>query len=203
MTNKKQQKPNESEKDFMENAQVEIKENEQAAEEKKVKVESETDQLKRENNELLDKYQRALAEAENIRKRSVNDLLNNTMFANQKLLLEIIEVLNFFDMAMSYSKNQENSEVKNFLIGFKMIYDKLNEILKSNKVIEIEAKIGQEVDAKKHESVDQIEDDQYKPNQIVKIVEKGYMLHDRVIKPAKVVICKFKVQEDLNINNKN
>lgn len=202
MTNKKQQNSNQSEKDFVENKQVEINQDEKVVQEKN-KSESEFDQLKRENNELLDKYRTALAEVENIRKRSVNDLLNNTMFANQKLLLEIIEILSFFDMAMGYSKNQENSGDNNFLAGIKMIYGKLNEILKSNKVIEIETKIGQELDSKKHCSIDQIESDEYKPNQIIKIVEKGYMLHDRVIKEVKVIVCKSKIEKELDTNNKN
>ena len=102
----------------------------------------------------------------------------------------MISVLDNFERALNLDDNNLNDELSKFLVGFKMIYASLSEILKKYGVEEIEA-YEKEFDPSMHQAM-MVDKDENKPNNIVlDVLLKGYKLKDRVIRPAAVKVNKL------------
>jgi molecular chaperone GrpE len=131
--------------------------------------------LNRELEQLKDHYRK---EREQLKK-----------YAHEGIVKEILDVLDNFERAMAQFQTIENldSNVKNILIGVDMIYKDLKNILKKHGVEELELK-GQIFDPTIAEAVDTIQDDNLGPDEIVEVITKGYKLHDKVIRAARVVV---------------
>lgn len=146
-------------------------------------VEGESDSLAKENQELKDKYVRLYSEFENYRRRTAKEKLEMISTASQNIIQEILPVLDDFERSFKVEGNDQE--------GSKLIYSKLSKILESKGLVPMEDLIGKDFDAEYHEAITQIpaptEDLKGK---IVDVVEKGYMLSDKVVRFAKVVIGK-------------
>ena len=130
------------------------------------------------------------AEMINFRRRKEEETANMLKYANQDLILEVISVLDNFERALNLDDNNLNDELSKFLVGFKMIYASLSEILKKYGVEEIEA-YEKEFDPSMHQAM-MVDKDENKPNNIVlDVLLKGYKLKDRVIRPAAVKVNKL------------
>jgi len=131
--------------------------------------------LNRELEQLKDHYRK---EREQLKK-----------YAHEGIVKEILDVIDNFERAMAQFQTIENldSNVKNILIGIDMIYKDLKNILKKHGVEELELK-GQIFDPALAEAIDTIQDDKLGPDEIVDVITKGYILHDKVIRPARVVV---------------
>lgn len=141
--------------------------------------------LTEEKEELENKLMYSKAELVNYRKRKDEETQNMLKFANQDLIMELLVVLDNFERAMASMKvTDETSKV---MEGIQMIYNHLNETLKNFGVTEIEAK-DKPFDSNYHEAV-MTANDKEKDNEIVvNVLLKGYMLKNRVIRAAKVVV---------------
>jgi molecular chaperone GrpE len=161
---------------------------------KKKKIESEIEELIKQNKELQDKVLYKEAELINYRRRKDEETSNMLKYANMGLIEELLPILDNFERAIKLDDNNLNDELSKFLQGFKMMYSSLCEILKNFGVKEIEA-IGREFDPTIHEALmtDNISD--IDNNIITEVLLKGYMLKDRVIRPASV-----KVNHKIEIN---
>lgn len=138
--------------------------------------------------ELDNKLLLSQAELVNYRKRKDEEVSNMLKFANQDIILEIIAVLDNFERAVK--QNNVSEELSKFLTGFNMIYNQLVETLKKYGVIELDV-LGKEFDHNTCEAL-MIDQDKTKENDIVtEVLMKGYMLKDRVIRPAKVKVNKL------------
>ena len=113
-------------------------------------------------------------------------------FANQDLILEILPIVDNFELALK--GDNLSDELQNYLAGFKIMYTRLVEVLKSFGVEEIN-RIGEEFDPNL-EQVLLTEEDKEQPNDIVlDVLQKGYILKGRVIRPATVKINKILEKE--------
>ena len=111
-------------------------------------------------------------------------------YANQDLILEVIGVLDNFERALNLDDNNLNDELSKFLVGFKMIYASLKEILIKFGVEEIDA-LDKDFDPMIHQAL-LVDQDKEKPNNIIlDVLLKGYKLKDRVIRPASVKVNKL------------
>lgn len=133
-----------------------------------------------------DKYLRLAAEFDNYRKRTLKEKAELTRLAGEEILIGLLPVVDDFDRAI---KSLENTgDVEAIKKGLDLISVKLRDFLKQNGVKEINAR-GNEFDTDLHEAITKIPAASKKDKgKIVDVIEKGYLLHDKVIRYAKVVI---------------
>jgi molecular chaperone GrpE len=142
--------------------------------------------LKNEVGEMKEKYLRLYSEFENYRKRNARERIELISSANRDLIVELLPVLDDFERASEAVQNGGGDD--HAVEGYKLIYKRLQNILKSQGLKEIEDGRGSDFDTEFHEAVAQfpVEDDKLK-GKIYDVVEKGYFLNDKVIRFAKVV----------------
>lgn len=156
------------------------------SEEEKAEVD-ETEKTKKELDEFKDKYLRLYSEFENFRRRTAKEKTELVKTANEDVIVSLLTVLDDFERAQkSFSTTSEADPVKE---GVNLIYNKLFKTLESKGLKAMDTPPGEEFNSELHEAITQIpapaEDLKGK---IVDTVEKGYYLHDKVIRFAKVVI---------------
>tara|TARA_B100000902_G_scaffold365033_1_gene385604 strand:- start:64209 stop:64709 length:501 start_codon:yes stop_codon:yes gene_type:complete len=136
------------------------------------------DQLKVEK----DKNLRLFAEFENFRKRTAKERLDLLSSANKELITKLLPVLDNFERSISANNFTEND-------GPVIIYNQLKQELVKNGLKEIENPIGKELDTEFHESITNVPAPKKElKNKIVDVIEKGYLLGEKVIRYAKVVV---------------
>lgn len=134
--------------------------------------------------EYLDSWQRAQADFVNTRKRDEERNKEVVKFASEDVLLQIIPVLDSFDMAFSNKESWEKVD-KNWRTGVEYIYSQLLGVLQANGVMQVNPK--EEVfNPELHEAIEEIPGDKDKEGKVVSVIQKGYKLHDRLIRTAKV-----------------
>ena len=154
---------------------------------KKEELSAEIDRLTEENKSLVEKVKLAQAELINYRKRKDEETQSLLKYANQDLILEIIQVVDNFERAIKLDDNNLTDEISKFLAGFKMMYASLTETLKKFGVEEIN-RAGQIFDPTQEQALltDCVED--VEDEVVLEVLLKGYKLKDRVIRPASVKI---------------
>lgn len=135
------------------------------------------------NNKLL------LSQADNInyRKRKDEEVSNMLKYANQDIITDIINILDNLDRAINI--NNPSDEIKNFLVGFRMIYNQLIETLKNYGVEELDV-LNKPFNSSTCEAVLVDNNNELDNDLVVEVLLKGYKLKDRVIRPAKVKVNK-------------
>ena len=145
------------------------------------------EQAQQEVAENLDTAQRAQAEMVNFRRRTDEDRIANAKYANSRLIANILPVLEELDLAISHTESI--SEINDsFLEGIKLIQRKLTGVLESEGVAAIEA-VGLMFNPMEHEAVGTEESSEVEPGYITQILRPGFRLHDRVIRPAQVMVA--------------
>ena len=132
----------------------------------------------------------AQAELINYRKRKDDEVSNMLKYANQDLILDIIQVMDNLERAIKVDKSTITEQMSKFLDGFEMIYASLQDTLSRFGVKEIEA-LGLEFDANYHMALLTDTDTSKKDEEVLEVLLKGYMLKDRVIRPASVKVNKL------------
>lgn len=159
---------------------------EQAENGESIKYEEEIAALKKEKDDLFDRLLRVQAEFENFKKRTQKEREAERKYKAQDLVNDILPVLDNFERALQVEKTEETSSL---IEGISMVHRQLLDALKNNGVEMIETE-GKQFDPNLHHAVMQVEDESYESNQIVEELQKGYMLKDRVIRPAMVKVNK-------------
>lgn len=151
-----------------------------------LKLEEEINTLMDQNKGLEEKVKLAQAELINYRRRKDEETESLLKYANQGLITELLTIIDNFDRAMD-NQSEVSEEVKKYKVGFKMIHNNLNDILKKYGVEEIN-RVGQVFDPNLEQAL-LVENDPSKEDDIVlEVLLKGYKLKDRVIRPASVKI---------------
>lgn len=143
------------------------------------------EELQEQVEEQKNKYVRLMAEFENFKRRKDEERKRLIRSANEELLTEFITVKEHFDRALDTARTAENVEA--VIDGMQMIYDSFIDIFTRNGVEEFAEK-GEEFDPQFHDALMKQPDAEIEEGKISTIYEKGYMLHDKVLKHAKVVV---------------
>jgi molecular chaperone GrpE len=147
-----------------------------------------TPDLKSQLDEMKDKYLRSLAEMENMKKRLSRDRESILKFGNEGLLRDMLRVYDSIDKSIQVAKKL-HPEDANFIDGLIMVEKLFLETLKRHRVEPIDAKKGTPFNPNYHDAMLQRVDDEIsEPDMVVDEFEKGFMLHDRVLRPAKVSV---------------
>jgi molecular chaperone GrpE len=152
-----------------------------------VSIEGELDILRTEHQALHDKHLRLFAEFDNFRKRTAKEKLEMLQFAGENTLKAVLPILD--DMARAIASNESAKDITPVKEGLKLIHQKLQNLLGSQGLKRMEVKKGDPFDTDKHEAITKIpaESDQLK-GAVMDVVEEGYLLHDKVIRYARVVV---------------
>ncbi len=140
--------------------------------------------------EYLDQWKRARAEFANFKKRNEKEREELLKFANSVLIARLLPTLDDFERATKTIPDKIHTLT--WVEGIFLIYRKLQVILEQEGVSEIGAEVGKDFDPTIHEAVVHEESEEYKGGQIIDILQKGYKLHDRVVRPTLVKVAKEK-----------
>ena len=155
-------------------------------------VEDRVTELTEENSDLKDQLLRKQAEFENFRKRMFREKEDAINYANSNLLQDLIAIVDDFERAIKSSESSRDFE--SFHSGIELIEKQFTGMLERKWGLARFDSEGDEFDPTKHEAIMMAEDDS--PTQVVlEDFQKGYMLHDRVLRPAKVKVSIVKTQE--------
>ena len=184
-------KMNNSDKEYKQSSKP-LKENEDSGAEPEA-AESDIDKLQKqlgESEKLIGSYKdqllRLAAEFENFRKRTDVDKADFVKFSNEKIIRDLIPVLDDFERALTNGK--KNPDFDSFYKGVEMIYQKLRKVFEEKGLKPIES-IGHEFDVMYHDVLMQVERPGAAPHTVVEEVERGYTLHGKVVKHAKVIVA--------------
>ncbi|MED4016473.1 nucleotide exchange factor GrpE [Sutcliffiella sp. NC1] len=139
-------------------------------------------------NKLEDSENRILrlqADFDNFRRRVRLDQEAAQKYRAQNLVTDILPALDNFERALQV--NTDDEKVKSILQGVEMVHRQLVEALKTEGVEAIEA-VGKQFDPNVHQAVMTVEDEEHESNTVVEVFQKGYILKDRVIRPAMVKV---------------
>jgi len=131
-----------------------------------------------------DAWLRAKAEADNIRKRAQAEIASAHKFAVENFSAELLTVKDSLEAALA----AESATVDGMKSGVELTLKQLKSVFEKFNVTEIDP-VGQKFDPHRHQAISTVESDA-EPNTVVQVLQKGYLLHDRVIRPALVLVAK-------------
>jgi len=136
--------------------------------------------------EHYDAWMYAKAEGENIRRRAQEDVSKAQKFAVERFSNEILAVKDSLEAGLAV----ETATVESFKSGMELTLKQLSSVFEKFNIKDINP-VGEKFDAHKHQAIGMLESDQ-EPNTVVSVMQKGYALHDRVLRPALVMVAKAK-----------
>jgi molecular chaperone GrpE len=137
--------------------------------------------------ENYDKYVRAIAELDNYRKRATREKADAIQYGNENLLRDILPLVDGMDRALEHACNSDDFDA--FRKGLKLLQGQLLGCLQKHGVEMIDT-AGKGFDPHIHEAMMQVESAQHEDSQVVGEFERGYLLNGRLLRPAKVSVCK-------------
>lgn len=165
-----------------------------------ISIESLQDQLEAamaQIEEFRDQALRSKAEMENVRRRSETELRNARKFAVELFALELLGVKDSMDIARTIELKGDNKELlEKMLEGLELTFKQLEQVLAKFSVKPIDPEIGDKFDPDWHQAMTTQESPDVPPNHIVTVVQKGYSLHERLLRPAMVVVAAGKSEEN-------
>ena len=150
-------------------------------------AEQEMEMVRLQLDEARDKMLRAQAELDNYRKRARRELEDERRFSEVGLLRDLLPVLDNISRAVGAA--EKKADVASLLEGFRMVGQQLSGVLEQHHCKAIEA-VGQPFDPAFHEAVMQQPNAEVDANTVLNVVQTGYRLHDRVVRPAQVIVSK-------------
>ncbi|WP_022665294.1 nucleotide exchange factor GrpE [Desulfospira joergensenii] len=169
---KKEAAPKDSEKEQVKNGQ-----------EEENGIESLKEQLSAEKDRAL----RLSAEFENYKKRKQREIDDFKKFANETVFRQFLSVVDNLERAITSA--EENPDQESLLEGVKLTLKEIMKLFETYNVKPVEAE-NQPFDPNFHQAVTQEETDKVPDNTVINVLQKGYLLHDRLIRPAMVVVSK-------------
>ena len=145
-------------------------------------------------DERHDQLLRLHAEFDNFKKRTAREYESLAKFANEKLINEVLPVIDNFKRANDSADKTKN--IKDIKKGIKLVLKQFEDILKQNGLEEIKSH-GAQFNPDRHEAVIQVETDKHPEDTVVEEVRTGYKLHGKVIRPSLVKVSKKKVNNKI------
>lgn len=139
--------------------------------------------------ELKDQKIRSLAELDNVRKRAARDMAANTRFGAEKLLRDLLAIADSLELGL---KSGADATVKSVLDGVELTQRQFMAALEKHGVVVVNP-IGKPFDPDVHEAVAMVESAEVATNHVLEVMQIGYRLHERLLRPARVVVAKSPV----------
>lgn len=185
---KTEEKKKEVEEEITEKEEsVEKEEKEEKVSEEKI-LKDKVEELEKQNEELKDQMLRRQAELENYKKRLIREKEEAVAFSNSKLIEDLLVFLDNMERAISAAKN--GGDIGALSDGVEMTRTQLLSVLDKNWGLKAIESVGKEFNPEEHEACMAVIDEKLEVETVLEEFQKGYKLHDRVIRPAKVKIGK-------------
>ena len=154
--------------------------------------------LKKELEQAIEDKKRALADAENTRRRGIKDLEQSRKYGHISFAREMLSVVDSLESAVNSSpqnKDQLTDEIKNFIVGVEMTLEQLKQVFNNHNISKIDPQ-GDKFDYNVHQAMFEKETDEVEPGLIIEVMQPGWSLHDRLLRPAMVGVSKKKANKD-------
>ena len=154
--------------------------------------------LKNELEQAIEDKKRALAEAENTRRRGIKDLEQSRKYGHISFAREMLSVVDSLESAVNSSpqnKDELSDEIKNFIVGVEMTLEQLKQVFNNHNISKIDPQ-GDKFDYNVHQAMFEKETDEVEPGLIIEVMQPGWSLHDRLLRPAMVGVSKKKANKD-------
>lgn len=150
----------------------------------------ELERLRQEAAEALDKYLRAKAEVENTRRRAEIDAGNARKYGIERFAAELLAVRDSLELARTVDIQQENhTALEKMHEGLDLTLKLMDAAFQKVALTVVDPK-GEKFDPEKHQAVSTVDSEAIAPGYVAQVVQKGYMLHDRLLRPAMVIVAK-------------
>jgi molecular chaperone GrpE len=154
------------------------------------KLSNELEAAKAQAAENFDKLLRARAEMENVRRRAETDVANTHKYAIERFAGELLSVRDSLELARTVDIHQENqTALQKMHEGLDLTLKLLDDAFRKFSLTTLDPK-GEKFDPARHHAISMVESDEVPPNHVVNVMQKGYLLHDRVLRPAMVVVAR-------------
>jgi molecular chaperone GrpE len=151
-------------------------------------MEEKVESLEKEAKEAHDRLLRVSAEFENYKKRSAREMNDFRKFANESFVKAMLPVIDNLDRAIESSNNEKHTD-RSMVEGVNMTLKEILKVLEQFGVKRFDS-LGNIFDPGLHQAVMQEETKEHDDNSVIKELQKGYMMHDRLVRPAMVVVSK-------------
>jgi molecular chaperone GrpE len=145
------------------------------------------------SQENYDRYMRAYAEMDNVKKRGAKEREELAKFANESLIKELLPVIDSLDKALDHGR--EDANLAELIKGIEMTRKGMMDTLEKAGLTEVEA-VGKPFDPNFHEAISKQQDDTLPPNHVSMEMQKGYVLNGRLIRPSMVVISEGAAKQE-------
>ena len=156
------------------------------------------EELKKELEQAIEDKKRALADAENTRRRGIKDLEQSRKYGHISFAREMLSVVDSLESAVNSSpqnKDELTDEIKNFIVGVEMTLEQLKQVFNNHNISKIDPQ-GDKFDYNVHQAMFEKETDEVEPGVIIEVMQPGWTLHDRLLRPAMVGVSKKKTNKN-------
>jgi molecular chaperone GrpE len=159
----------------------------EAEQQKLAELRDKLDAKEKEVKENYERYLRQVAEVDNFKKRIHREKEDAIRYANENLIKDILPVIDNLERAIAHAQGGSNG--KPLVEGVELVLRGLLDVFSKHGVVQIPA-VGEVFDPVKHEAMAQVESTQYEPNTVIDEHHRGYLLRERLLRPALVTVAK-------------
>ncbi len=154
----------------------------------------ELDGLRAENADLKDKYLRAVAEMDNLRRRTEREKQETAKFALERVMSDLLPVLDVFETALQSTRQAQaaSADVQAFAAGTEIVHKQLLSTLEKHGLARLQS-LGQPFDPNLHQAIQRIDDESCTSETVAQVFAEGYLLHGRLLRAAMVAVTVPKV----------
>jgi molecular chaperone GrpE len=174
----------ENEDDFLQD--ISLAEEEVFGEDEHTDEELELDELRGERDDLKDKWMRALADAENSRKRSERDRREAENYGGSKLARDLLPIYDNLKRGLESATDEQRAVASALIEGVELTMRELISVFKKHGIEPIVPEVGDKFNPQDHESMFEAPLPETKSGEIIQVLSEGFMLHDRLLRPAQV-----------------
>lgn len=150
-------------------------------------LKAECERLREEANQNHDKWLRAQAELENIRRRATRDVENAHKYGVERFAAEMLNVKDSLELGLSAAS--ESKDIAKLSEGMELTLKQLGQVMEKFNIVEVDP-TGKNFDPEHHQAMTMQESTEHAPNTVITVFQKGYLLNDRLLRPAMVVVAK-------------
>jgi molecular chaperone GrpE len=136
-----------------------------------------------------DRLMRLQADFENFRRRALSERHDLYQYGHENLVKDLLLTVDNLDRAIGHARESEGGDLESFLQGIELVQREFLGILENHSVSEVEAQ-GKMFDPAVHEAMAQVPDEKLAPNTVTEVLQKGYLLREHLLRPARVMVAK-------------
>ena len=183
----------------------EVNVDENRDEDEDISIEQTVENQNKQIKELKDQLLRSLAESENLRKRTIKEIADAKKYSHISFVRDLVSSVDNLQralVAVPEDKSQLSEPIKNLVIGLEIVEKEILNTFEKHSLKQINP-LGEKFDYNLHQAMFEVPTTEKDPGLVVEVSQKGYLLHDRLVRPAMVGISKKPEEDTTKPNNKN